>query len=133
MPFVYSTLTCPHNYTNWRLSDDKRKLPAVESVVTIKGGANLANAKQITVLGVRTQVTAEQLECLERNTVFQRHKKKGFITVFNDQEDPETVAKKHMEARDNSAPITPNSEIFKKADETAVKPTEGRGKILGIF
>jgi hypothetical protein len=100
------------------------KYPEIIAQVVIKGGANLATDRLITPLGVRTEVTDQQLEQLEQNTIFQKHKKQGFIVVMSDKEDPDDIAK-GMTPKDQSAPVTPNDPIFKRhdADGFAIKPS----------
>lgn len=119
--FVYSTLTNDHRYTNWTRPDDQKMLPKVISEVLIKGGANRANVHGLTPLGIRTEVTDEQLESLKANKIFGRHCEQKLILVYDELEDPEIVARKHMQSADPSAPLTPNSEIFQRVNEDGEK------------
>lgn len=112
--YVYTTLTNDHDYTNWTNPSDKTIYPTIESHVLIRGGANRATVKQQTPLGIRTEVTELQHEQLMRNRKFLQHMDRGFIVVTTDKNDPEEIARKEMEKADNSAPLTPNSAIFKK-------------------
>lgn len=75
--------------------------------ITIKGGANVVSKNLITPRGICTPVTAEDLKLLEENKVFQRHVKRGFITVEKSKAKADTVAK-NMTAKDESAPKTPS-------------------------
>jgi hypothetical protein len=121
--YIYSTLTNDYSYTNWTRPTDPNKYPEIIAQVLVKGGANRATDKLITPLGVRTEVTDQQLEQLEVNTTFKRHKDQGLIVVMTDKEDPDDIAKM-MTAKDPSAPITPNDPIFKRtdADGFSIKP-----------
>lgn len=119
MPYVYSTLTAGHMYTNWHAPNDTTMVRViVGKPVFIRGGANLANVEnaRFAPKGVMTEVTDEQMEYLEQNSVFRKHKKDGLITTSSERMDAEDVAKGDMQAKDNSAPLTPDSEIFKKAN-----------------
>lgn len=130
--FVYSTLTNDHRYTNWTLPTSKGMLPQVETQVLIRGGANRAGNHGVTPIGVRTEVDEEQLEALKKNKSFQRHCEQKLILVFDEQQDPEEVAKKYMTAKDQSAPLTPNSEIFKQpnSDGETIKPSSDGKSIV---
>lgn len=133
MPFVYSTLTNNHMYTNWVAPGEKSMIRIiVGKPVLIKGGANLADVEnpKFAPKGVVTEVTEDQLGYLEQNSMFRKHKQKGLIVVANERLDPERVAAASMEPKDNSAPLTPDSEIFQKvdADGNTIKPvTEKTG------
>lgn len=113
---VYSTLTNDYKYTNWSRPSDVTKYPEIISEVLIKGGANRATDRLVTPLGVRTEVTDQQLESLEQNVTFNRHKKLGFILVTTDKEDADDVARRSMTPKDKSAPVTPNDPIFQRQD-----------------
>lgn len=139
MPFVFSTLTCDYAYTNFLPNPAKGQPRQIilhedgfKEQIVIKGGANLSNDKFITPLGARTEVTERQLETLERNSTFQKHKKQHFILVRGDKADPDGVAREHMEPRDASAPYTPQSEIFRDRGEDTITPKVSMGdKIVG--
>ena len=143
--FVYSTLTNSHAYTNWTRPSDPLKRPEIvvqdngfKEQVLIEGGANLANSNVITPLGMRTEIDERQYEVLKRNTMFQRHLEQGFLVVKTEVDDPELIAKKYMAARDASAPLTPNSDIFQGDAPEVVKPKEDIGNkivsaVRGVF
>lgn len=123
--YVHSTLTCDHIYTNWNPPPDPKSLiRTIQSQVTIKGGANLANVDnpRNTPKAVTTEVTEKEYDQLQRNSVFQKHLKRGFIVVTMAKVDAEVVAKADMQNKDHSAPLTPDDKMFKKQGEEAVKP-----------
>lgn len=104
--YVYSTLTADNIYAAGQPGEGGMIVP-VEGVL-IKGGSNLINRNLITPRGaVITGVTAEQLDRLQADTVFQMHKANGFITVSEKLEDGEKVASADLESRDGSAQLTP--------------------------
>ena len=101
---VYSTLTADNTYNEWlKTAND---LPALGRSVTIKGGSNVANKNIVTPIGVRTQITADDLEVLEGCKVFQMHRDNGFVRVEQHRADPEKIAA-DMALRDGSAPMRP--------------------------
>lgn len=129
MPYVYSTLTNDHNYTNWSTPSEKSMIRnVIPGAVLIKGGANLANVEnpRVAPRGVVTEITDKQLEYLEQNSVFRKHKNSGLILVLQSRVDPETVAQQDMKDKDNSAPLTPKSDIFGRVgpDGETIKPME---------
>lgn len=126
--FIYSTLTAPQEYTVYSPVDLSNQIviPSVIESVKIAGGANVADSRQITLRGVRTEVTEEQLDILKRVPLFLEHEKRGFITVRSDKVDPE-VAAAEMKQKDDSAPVTPNDYIQSIGKEGAAIP-QGVGK-----
>lgn len=136
MPFIFSTLTANHLYTNWVAPNEKTLVRnIVGNPVLIKGGANLPDTEnpKSAPKAIVTEVTEQQLEYLEQNSVFRKHQKAGLILVMQSKADPETVAKADMTPKDNSAPLTPDSDIFKKvdADGNVIKPMEeGKGSTI---
>lgn len=110
---IYSTLTCDQRYTGY--AKGGADLPVVAWEVLIKGGSNVADKRLITPIGVRTEVTDEQLAQLLENPVFKLHVNNGFITVEDVKEDPEKVAA-DMATKDDSAPLTPE-DIAKQNEE----------------
>ena len=101
MAYIFSTLTCDNEYTLWKRIGEDRVIP-VKSVI-IKGGTGIVNKNLITPMGVMTEVTDEQLELLEQNPSFKRHKENGFLVVEKTKQEPEKVASK-MKIKDKSAP-----------------------------
>lgn len=106
MPFVYSTLSCDQRYTKYSEEKDPNILPREERSVLINGGANIADRNLVTLQGVVTQVSDEDLALLKQNSLFQTHQQNGFITIESSKVDVEKVVG-DMETRDKSAPLTP--------------------------
>lgn len=100
--YVYSTLSNDQRYTSYSHRDGAA--PQVDNSIFIAGKANVANKHLITPRGMVTEVTAEQLQALRRDLVFQQHVKNGFITISNAKADPEKIAS-GMTGRDESAPL----------------------------
>jgi hypothetical protein len=127
--WIHSTLTNDHLYTQWTRPEDKNLSPEViPDPVFIKGGANRATFPddrfgRHTPRGVMTEVTERQMEYLEGCWNFQRHKKRGLITVTTSKEDPEDIAR-DMHPKDNSAPLTDSSPELNKPDPPTA-PGEG--------
>ena len=105
--YVYSTLTSPQLYTSYTPGVEGG-LPQVAYEVRIEGGSNVANKHFVTPRGVVTKITEEDYLHLQENSQFKRHEKNGFITVRNDNVDPEVAVAKGMNQKDDSAPVTPN-------------------------
>lgn len=145
--YVYSTLTNDHAYTNWTLPTEVGKRPEIKvhadgfkEQITVRGGANLHTDELKTPLGVRTEITEKQWLALQENKVFQKHLKAGLVLVKDEKDDPELIARKHMEKADMSAPLTPKSEIFKDKGEDTITPVVDktvRGRVVsavrGVF
>jgi hypothetical protein len=104
---IYSTLAAPQAYTAYK-KNDVRELALVESVVHIKGGTGVMEAKNIqTPRGVMTEVTSEELKALMENPVFKMHLDNGFIVIEDKEKKIEKVVK-DMNMQDKSRPITPD-------------------------
>lgn len=132
--YVYSTLSAAVVYRSFAKTDGD--IPVADQGVLINGGANVVDRKSgETPAGVRTAVTPEQLDVLEKDPVFQMHKKNGYIRISEHQADAETVAS-DMENRDQSAQLDHGD--FKEPDENKpeggvptpddVKPVRGTNK-----
>ena len=117
--YICSTLTNDQHYTNYKASNGGPAV-AVEAV-TIKGGSNRADMRLITPRGVVTEVTDEQMEILNRNHVFKAHVTSGHIVVNKTSVAPEKTVDAHMEAKDGSAPYTPESLAAKSAAKPMAK------------
>lgn len=128
--FVYSTLTNDQKYTMWETSPNG--LPTPKAQVLIKGGANLANKQLITPRGVRTMITEQELEVLKQIHDFQVHMKNGFVVVSKEELDPVKVVADGMKQKDDSAPVTPESEVFIQGDKETLKPMEASQKSTPI-
>lgn len=110
---VFSTLANDQRYANY--VSNPEGAPIVTGEVLIKGGAGVANDRFITPMGVHTEISEEQLAELEKNPVFIKHKKNGFVTVQQRRADPEKVAT-DMNAKDLSRPFTPADYLDKQVD-----------------
>lgn len=113
--FIYSTLTGAVKYNTYG-NDEGAALPRVLRSVIIKGGANLADKNLVTPKGVMTEITEEQLADLREIPVFQLHEKNGFIKIETANRDVEKTVS-DMQARDESAPLTPDDFI-----DSEIKP-----------
>lgn len=118
MAYIFSTLTNDNIYRTFIKGGGD--MPMVESSILIKGGAGIANKHLVTPRGIMTTVTDEELKILETNESFQLHKKNGHITVESKKADADEVAKKSMNKKDKSAPVTPD-------DYTEKAPTVNKG------
>lgn len=111
--YIHSTLSGNQYYTEW--DRQEHRLPRKIKTVTIAGGANMRPKESIpgqfieTPSGVMTIVSEEDYEFLKKNGDFQAHVKNGHITVTQRKVDSNEQAKKHMTARDDSAPVTPTN------------------------
>lgn len=110
---VFSTLATDQIYANHEVNPDGIPIPT--SQILIKGGAGVANDRLITPLGVATEIPEGHMVELEKNPVFQMHKKNGYITVRDRKADPEKVAT-GMNAKDPSKPLTPADFQDKQVD-----------------
>jgi hypothetical protein len=105
MPYVYSTASADIAYSIWEKGGADLSTP--RTIVTIKGKANVAQARTLmTPKGAATFVTESQLQALEQNDAFKRHKEKGFVKV-DKQEVEADKAVRDLEKKDGSAPLTP--------------------------
>jgi hypothetical protein len=101
---VYSTMSADvtyHAYVNVAGQASSRKS------VLINGGSAVANKQLYTPMGVRTEVSDEDLELLKADKVFLAHMNNGFIKIDTKKIDPEKAVASGMEVRDKSAPKTP--------------------------
>lgn len=115
--YVFSTMATDVKYVEWLRGGGD--LPYEGRSILIKGGTGVANDRIVTPLGVCTQVSVEDLKVLEQDSVFQLHKKNGYITVQEVSADPEAVAA-DMNLADPSAPVTPSD--YENAGEDTAKP-----------
>ena len=89
---VYSTLPAGQTYLNHiRTAND---LPVADGDgVKIKGGHGIAHQDAAqglyTPMGVRTEISAEQLRYLRQNSEFNAHERRGYIKVMDSKVDPE--------------------------------------------
>lgn len=112
--FVYSTMTNDMNYTMYAPRSDLGGPNVIAYVdgkpaqVLIKGKCNVVDRQHlITPTGMVTKINAKQREILEQIPLFKQHQKAGFLKVEKVHVEPEQVAKKYMQPKDESAPLTP--------------------------
>lgn len=121
--YVFSTLSTDTAYTNYVQGGGD--LPSVQSSITIKGGANVADKHLVTPMGVMTKVNEDQMKALKENRVFQLHEKNGFIKITEKAYDvEEVVIGEGMTEKDASAPLTPAD--FKETE--GPQPVVAKGK-----
>jgi hypothetical protein len=112
---VYSTLPADVIYN---IFDDKKveglQLVTEKKRIQINGGANIADTHFITPKGVATVIDERDVETLKKNAHFMAHEKDGFVKVEKcTYIEPEKAAQT-MEAKDKSAPKTPEDFERKK-------------------
>lgn len=112
---IYSTITNSTEFCEWLPSAND--IPRKGRSVTIKGGAGIALKQTlITPYGAITEVSAEDLEYLESNVLFQNYVKDGWITITKAtgwKDDPDAIAA-DMTQRDGSSPLVPNDFVDAK-------------------
>lgn len=118
MPFVYSTASCSTVYNVFH-EDNAKDIARVKHKILIKGGANVANKHIVTPKGVVTEVSEDDLNILKKDFHFLAAMKAGFLTFEETKVSANKVAK-DMEAKDGSAPKTPDDAEF-----------QGTTKVLG--
>lgn len=100
---VFSTLANDQLYQNWLQGGND--MPMKDVGVLIKGGTGVANDRLITPIGVATEIDDAEYEALQKNPVFLKHEKDGFITVSKKATAVEKVVP-DMNLKDKSAPLT---------------------------
>ena len=120
MPYIHSTLTNDTAYASYVKTGDGSP-NKIERQVLIKGGANRATKQLVTPLGAVTSVTDEELEFLEKNELFQQHKKGGFIKVTKWDSNPDRAVH-DMTPKDGCAPKTPDDPEYKGKTINVGKP-----------
>ncbi len=115
MPHIASTLSADVHYTIYEKKNHPSGANTVVHKIKVKGGANVANSKHIladrvlTPKGVVTKVSEEDLALLEKDEVFQTHKKNGFVQIIHSNAAPDAdKAARDLEAKDQSAPFAPD-------------------------
>jgi hypothetical protein len=128
--YIYSTLSCDNKYVRYvpvtpANKDLQKELPLIhtgpdgrEHHVLIKGGANVArkDGAMDTPAGVRTKVSDEDWEWLQKDPHFLQHQKNGFIKVTDAVTNPDKVSK-DMVNKDKSAPKTPDDPEYQPGYE----------------
>lgn len=118
MPYVYSTITNDICFVDYR---KQRDLNIAIRKIVIKGGHGRAQPGTIyTPFGVATQITDDELTFLEKQRMFNKHVKDGFLIVDNKKSDPENYAK-DMNQKDGSAPLTPKDYEESESSTTETK------------
>ena len=103
MPSVYST--CSNDIKYGKRLKGVGDMTIAGKQVLIHGKATISPGKGLkTPLGVRTDVTQEDLDYLLEDESFQRHIKAGHIVVMGAKKDADDVAKKEMVPHDASSP-----------------------------
>jgi hypothetical protein len=100
---VFSTLANDQLYQNWLQGGND--MPIKDVGVLIKGGTGVANDRLITPIGVATEIDDAEYEALQKNQVFLKHEKDGFITISKKATAVEKVVP-DMNLKDKSAPLT---------------------------
>lgn len=127
--YITSTMTSDVSYAIYE------KLPGgvmkIIRTIEVRGGANVTDPKTlVTPRGVATEISEQDYILLEKNPVFQMHKKNGYINVIKESinkyeaqelaEDP-----KDLEQKDASAQVT-KTDYEKKGKKTPrVKKDKG--------
>lgn len=139
MPLVYSTMTNNSEYVEYKTNTTNNLAIPVRKVV-IKGGAGVSQKRTlITPLGVRTEVSAEDLAFLQNDVNFKRHVDAGFLKVVSKGKPDADAVAADMQQRDGSAPLVPNDYVDgsqpKVGDEKPVSEvtTAPRSKPLSAF
>lgn len=120
---IYSTLSASTQYVTYR-KNDSREMAIAEKRITIKGGANVASKNLITPRGVVTTVSDEDYAELMQNPVFLKHLEGHYIFCDPVKANANKVAEKNMEARDVSAPLTPDDPKFQNVKGKGVRVRE---------
>lgn len=116
--YVYCTLASSVIYQLTETGENG--IPRAVGEVHVKGGAGVMGEHLQTPKGVPTLVTAEQVEMLKKNEVFQLHEKNGYVTISDEKDVEKAIA--DMQQRDVSAPLV--DEDFKEGE----KPTTAAPK-----
>lgn len=110
MPYILSTLTAGQDYTFYVKQDINEGINRVSKVITINGGANVADKHFLTKDGILTEISDDNLELLQTHPVFQTHLKNGFVKIMKSNSEKDVrKGKKDMSPKDNGAPLTPES------------------------
>lgn len=128
--FIHCTLSNSQDYTIYKPLTESEKVSKPVSEIArgangkplvfhVEGGANVASKAIVTVNGVVTELSKDDVELLRRECeAFRNHEKFGFITV----KDFHRIDTRDMEAKDKSAQLT--KEDYKKRGRKAPKTAE---------
>lgn len=121
MAYVYSTLANNQIYTNWISTPSGT--PIKGSTISIMGGAGVMgkDKRLITPLGKCTFIDDSLVAELEKNYIFNEHKKNGFVTIVNNKKqlDIEKVVP-DLSCDEGSRPRTPSDYINANKETDAV-------------
>lgn len=112
--YIYSTLATDMKYTEYHEPISGETVANIKHSVFVNGRANVSDKHFVTPRGVMTRVSDEDFAMLEKNSLFNLHRKNGYITFEKKAADIDKVVV-NMKARDVSAPITP--EFYKNLPE----------------
>jgi hypothetical protein len=111
---IFSTMTANVDYNGYSPAGDG-SLSVVDRKVTIKGGAGIANKHLVTPLGVHTEISHEEMEFLNSNGIFCKHRDNGFISIQSRDVPPEKVSA-DMNREGNSPDSNPGSSPLSPSD-----------------
>ena len=117
--YVFSTLPVDMIYTGYVTREGSE--PLLARSVFIKGGAGIANDRFITEVGVRTEVSDEELQVMLADHTCKLHMANGYITLQKKSHDVEKVAA-DMKRGDKSSPLEPTDFDLENDEITAIKP-----------
>ena len=121
---VFSKLSTDVTYHDYEAGG--ADLPVITKSVTINGGAGVATKHLVTPLGVHTEITEDQAELLNRNGIFQLHKKNGFVVIEKKKADVEKVAANMADTSDYKTSARQLTAMDFASD--AAKPMEVKDK-----
>jgi hypothetical protein len=114
---LYSTITNSTTITEWHQPADPKQLPVSGRRFVIKGGAGIAQKRGlITMLGVMTEATQDEMDFLNAQSSFKKLVETGWVVVHKAggwRDDPDAVAADMMQ-RDGSAPLVANDYVTSK-------------------
>lgn len=84
MSYIISTLSNNVSYAIYEKSGGG--LPVLRKTIEIKGGANVINRSLLTLDGVATSVSEEDLKLLKDHPVFKQHLEGGFVKIQSSSE-----------------------------------------------
>ncbi|MCK4518081.1 hypothetical protein KAT92_04850 [Candidatus Babeliales bacterium] len=91
--YVCSKMASDNAYTTWHSGvKAANDMPRKDRQVLIKGGSGVINKQLVTLHGVVTQITAEELELVRKSCpAFIRHEKAGFLKVLQKDPSPKEI------------------------------------------
>ena len=124
MYYIESTLANSVTYCKYDTS--RKDMNILQEQVTIKGKTGVQDRKTLFSLegGTITSVTDEQFEWLQQDSLFNFHKKRGFIKVYKNKSDAEKQAAKPAEEKDKSAQLKPEDFVKRGLKKPALTAEE---------